>query len=182
MKSLKEGFCTRLVWTSTRTVTAINASLNPQFYLPSCHSVNALMWLELKMLTYHVVILHKSSLTVRPYPSPPQPLICELVWPSLDLWSPHQKPVQNLLASAQAFPNSLSDAEELVHAFFSSRLDFCNSSITGITGKNIKKLQNIQKSSARILIYEDITPTLHTLAPLSLIPDWLQSHLYLIYI
>jgi len=40
----------------------------------------------------------------------------------------------------------LSDAEKLVHASISSRLDSCNSLFTGITGNNIQKLQDIQES------------------------------------
>ena len=60
---------------------------------------------------------------------------------------------------------SQSDCEKLVHAFVSSRLDFCNS--PGFRQKQLDKLQRIQNSAARLVTrtkkYEHIIPVLCSL-------------------
>ncbi len=60
---------------------------------------------------------------------------------------------------------TIADAEKLVHAFVSSRLDYYNALLIRIPGKNLQKLQYIQNSAARILMrvrkYDYITPLNH---------------------
>ena len=62
---------------------------------------------------------------------------------------------------------TLPDAEKLIHAFISSRLDYCNALFIGIPNKNLQRLQYIQNCAARILMrvrkYDHITPTLRSL-------------------
>jgi len=56
---------------------------------------------------------------------------------------------------------------KLVHAFISSRLDYCNSLLVGVTGQLLHRLQVIQNSTARLVTratrYEHMTPVLCSL-------------------
>ncbi|XP_073677283.1 uncharacterized protein [Garra rufa] len=59
------------------------------------------------------------------------------------------------------------DAETVVHAFVSSRIDFCNALFIGLPASSISRLQYIQNSAARILTHTKhsahITPILYGL-------------------
>ncbi len=62
---------------------------------------------------------------------------------------------------------SVSDAEKLVHAFMTSRLDYCNALFGGFSASSINKLQIVQNAAARVLTrsrkYDHITPILQSL-------------------
>lgn len=45
-----------------------------------------------------------------------------------------------------------STIETLVHAFITSRMDYCNSLLFGITKQNLKRLQRIQNRAARLCL------------------------------
>ena len=59
------------------------------------------------------------------------------------------------------------DLERLIHAFVSSRLDYCNGLLTGLSKRGVKQLQYIQNAAARVLTrtrkYDHISPVLRSL-------------------
>ena len=64
--------------------------------------------------------------------------------------------------------SSLTDdsAKTLVHAFVSSRLDYCNSVLYSVSGRLLRKLQTVQNAAARVVTRSrkfDITPVLNEL-------------------
>ncbi len=62
---------------------------------------------------------------------------------------------------------TVSDAEKLVHAFMTSRLDYCNALLGDCPAPSINKLQIVQNAAARVLTrsrkYDHITPILQSL-------------------
>ncbi len=61
---------------------------------------------------------------------------------------------------------SMSNAEILIHAFMTSRLDYCNALLGGCSARLINKLQLVQNAAARVLTRTrkyDISPVLSTL-------------------
>ncbi len=61
----------------------------------------------------------------------------------------------------------MSNAEMLIHAFMTSRLDCCNALLGGCSARLINKLQMVQNAAARVLTrtrkYGHISPVLSTL-------------------
>ena len=57
--------------------------------------------------------------------------------------------------------------ETLIHAFISSRLDYCNSLLSGVTKCHLHKLQRVQNAAAHLIFQESrfchITPLLRSL-------------------
>ncbi len=88
----------------------------------------------------------------------------------LVLWKPYFPCYKNIhLRNIAKLQNMLpvSDAEKLVHAFNSSRLDYCNALQGGCPASSINKQQIVQNAAARVLTrsrkYDYITPILRSL-------------------
>ncbi len=61
----------------------------------------------------------------------------------------------------------MSNAEMLIHAFMTSRLDYCHALLGGCSARSINKLQMVQNTAARVLTrtrkYDHISPVMSTL-------------------
>ncbi len=61
---------------------------------------------------------------------------------------------------------SMSNAEMLIHAFMTSRLDYCNALLGGCTARLINKLQMVKNAAARVRTrtrkYDHISPVMST--------------------
>ncbi len=62
---------------------------------------------------------------------------------------------------------SMSNTEMLIHAFMTSRLDYCNALLDGCSACLINKLQMVQNEAARVITitrkYDHISPVMSTL-------------------
>ncbi len=62
---------------------------------------------------------------------------------------------------------SMSNAEMLIHAFMTSRLNYCNALLGGCSEHLINKLQMVQNAAAKVItrtrMYDHIRPVLSTL-------------------
>ncbi len=65
------------------------------------------------------------------------------------------------IARIRCFVSS-QDLEKFVHAFITSRVDYCNGLLTGLPKKTIRQLQLIQNAAARILTRDQKIWAYHT--------------------
>ncbi len=115
------------------------------------------------------------SLVIGDHPVVPSPTACSL-GVKLDSHATMEAHVNNVIKGAYLQLRNLGklrrffdrgSLECVVHAFITSRLDYCNSLLCGLPVSLINRLQRIQNTAARILTgsprYEHITPVLHAL-------------------
>ncbi len=73
---------------------------------------------------------------------------------------------------------TISDAEKLVHAFMTSRLDYCNALLGGCSASSINKLQIVQNAAARVLTRSKKS---HHITPILQSMHWLPIKFHLRY-
>lgn len=118
----------------------------------------------------HLFETHTSYLKTVTFPiTPPSKTSVSLLIPSLHL--------TNILKILLELPSIISatfqkcdtnsDADTLVHAFVSSRLDYCNVQFSGLPKSSVRSLQLVQKAADRILTKtrtsDHMTPDLSSL-------------------
>ena len=99
--------------------------------------------------------LHIDNATIDPQPN------CRVLGSFFDSEMSMEKHISNFCKSANFQINNIysirkyldpETLETLVHAFVSSRMDYCNSLLFGITKQNLKRLQRVQNRVARLCL------------------------------
>ena len=66
-----------------------------------------------------------------------------------------------------------SSTEKLIHAFVTSRLDYCNSLYFGLYNYQVQKLQHMQNAAARLVIWKRFVDSRSDMTPILFDLHWL---------